>query len=63
MKRNGTMHPELFQEVVDSLTSITTPDKDRRNKPLLGEVTDLIDDLTGVFVEKPNITEEETEVI
>ena len=62
LKRNNTKDQELFQEVVDNLTAITTPDKDTRNKPPLDKVNDLIEDLTDVFVEKTNPTGEETEV-
>ena len=59
---NDTVNDAVFQEVLDNLTRITEPSRDKRNKPQLDDFRNLISDATDVFVRKTTIKEKELHV-
>ena len=59
---NDTVNDAVFQEVLDNLSRITEPSRDKRNKPQLDDFRNLISDATDVFVRKTTIKEKELDV-
>ena len=62
LKMADEVDPVQFQSVLDDLSEVTKPGRNKTDKPPINEVKDVINEVTDIYEKKTETTEREFEV-